>query len=274
MKRWLHLAGGALGVVAVGSVAQRLLEYTGQIDLNRLQTSDWSAVFSLAILYGFSNILLALAWMRQLAMLEVKVSPAWAIYVYGISQLAKYVPGNVFQFAGRQALGMSLGVGARPLAKSVLWELGLIAIDGVVFGLLAVPLISSRVTQSMTALTFVCTGLLVAGVLRRLLSTHMAAAWCLQLAFLGVSGGVFVAVLAWLVPEHLVLELMPAVAGAYVVAGLAGLVTPGAPAGVGIRETVLLFMLDGLVMTGDLLLAVLLGSVITVAGDLLFFCQA
>jgi len=62
--------------------------------------------------------------------------------------------------------------------------------------------------------------------------------------------------------------------GAYVLAWLAGFVTPGAPAGLGIRELVLLFLLQGLVGGPDLLLVILLGRVITVSGDLVFFILA
>jgi glycosyltransferase 2 family protein len=38
-----------------------------------------------------------------------------------------------------------------------------------------------------------------------------------------------------------------------------------------VRELVLLFLLKGLVSEADLLLAVMLGRVVTVAGDLAFF---
>jgi uncharacterized membrane protein YbhN (UPF0104 family) len=64
------------------------------------------------------------------------------------------------------------------------------------------------------------------------------------------------------------------ICGAFVITWLAGSVTPGAPAGIGVRELVLLFLLKGLVLESDLLLAVLLSRVVTVAGDVLFFLAA
>jgi len=45
---------------------------------------------------------------------------------------------------------------------------------------------------------------------------------------------------------------------------------PGAPAGVGVRELVLLFLLKNVVAEAELLLAVVLGRLVTVMGDLLF----
>jgi hypothetical protein len=58
------------------------------------------------------------------------------------------------------------------------------------------------------------------------------------------------------------------------VAWLAGLLTPGAPAGVGVREIMLLFLLGTVVGRADLLLAAVLSRVITVTGDGGFFVWA
>ena len=57
-------------------------------------------------------------------------------------------------------------------------------------------------------------------------------------------------------------------------AWLAGLLTPGAPAGIGVRELVLVLLLKGIVPEAELLLAVLLSRLVTVGGDLLFYLVA
>ena len=59
--------------------------------------------------------------------------------------------------------------------------------------------------------------------------------------------------------------------GAYVLAWLIGLLTPGAPAGVGVRELVLLFLLKGEISETDLVFAVLLGRIMTVGGDVFIY---
>ena len=85
--------------------------------------------------------MLALAWWNLLAQFGASVSKRWAIKTYGISQLAKYVPGNIFHLAGRQAMGMAAGTPGWVLAKSSIWELVLISIAGAMFSLLALPLL-------------------------------------------------------------------------------------------------------------------------------------
>ena len=64
------------------------------------------------------------------------------------------------------------------------------------------------------------------------------------------------------------------VCGSYVVAWLACLVTPGAPAGVGIREVVLFTLLNPVVSEADLLAAIIFGRIVTVGGDVLFYLTA
>jgi glycosyltransferase 2 family protein len=111
--------------------------------------------------------------------------------------------------------------------------------------------------------------------LRRFAGREPAWAFAWQMLFLLISGTVFVSLLGVIAGgEEMATQHWLAIGGAYVVAWLAGLVTPGAPAGVGIREMVLLFLLKGLVIDTDLLLAVLLGRLVTVSGDLVFFLGA
>jgi uncharacterized membrane protein YbhN (UPF0104 family) len=56
-----------------------------------------------------------------------------------------------------------------------------------------------------------------------------------------------------------------------VLAWLLGLITPGAPAGVGVRELVLLGLLSSFVPQSTILLATVVGRLVTIGGDLLFF---
>lgn len=62
--------------------------------------------------------------------------------------------------------------------------------------------------------------------------------------------------------------------GAYILAWLIGLITPGAPAGVGIREVILLYLFKNSINDQDLLLTILLGRMMTVSGDFIFYLIA
>jgi hypothetical protein len=270
-KRWLHIVGGSICLVGVVFVVLRLATYSHHLDFSRFNIIAGLVIVLLAFTYGLASVMLAHAWWHLLYFLGVKTGWRWSAETYGVSQLAKYVPGNIFHLAGRQALGLAAGLPARPLAKSAVLELGLMAAGGVLYSLLVLPLVFSGVSALVSTGLFVVVSATLLITLRRLISPSVAAALFWQIIFLAVSGMVFVGTLAIVVPATSDFPAFSALCSAYVVAWLAGLLTPGAPAGVGVRELVLLFLLGGQIFEVDLVIAVVLGRLITVTGDLLYF---
>jgi hypothetical protein len=57
----------------------------------------------------------------------------------------------------------------------------------------------------------------------------------------------------------------------FIIAWLIGFATPGSPAGLGVREAVLITLLDSPSIEDTLLVAVLISRIVTVLGDMLFF---
>ena len=272
MKRSLHWVGSALAIVGIIFVALRLYNLGADIDFSRFGMADWLVLFGCSLVYGLANLMLAFAWGDLLGYFGVGRTRRWVVNVFGVSQLAKYVPGSIFHLAGRQAMGMAAGVPAWPLAKSSVWELGLISVTGGLFGLLTLPLLVPVAVLSGIAAFTIVLGIVAAG-LWRCIGHLVARVFAWYVGFLTISGALFVGVLLLLLSEGSVGEnsLWISMGGAYVIAWLAGLVTPGSPAGLGVREVVLWSLLKGNIAEADLLLAVLLGRLVTVVGDLLFF---
>ena len=276
LKRWVHTASTLLALAGAAFVVLKIADHSAQIDITHFGAASWAGLALLVVGYGASNALLARAWWQLLKYFELQAPWPWTLKTYGVSQINKYIPGNIFHLAGRQALGMSAGMAARPLAQSALWELAMLALLGLLYGALATPL--GWPQMSATTATVLWASLLAFGyaALRRLGAKPLALAMGWQAGFLMMSGAVFIAVL--LMSDHtsaaVSYSALPAVCGAYVLAWLAGLVTPGAPAGVGVREAVLLLLLGGWFAPADLLVAVVLGRVVTASGDLLFYLYA
>ncbi|EIK95624.1 hypothetical protein PMM47T1_16098 [Pseudomonas sp. M47T1] len=167
---------------------------------------------------------------------------------------------------------MAAGIPAGTLAKSTLWELGLLVATATLFSSLVPPLLTPHFPETLSVLILLVSGWIFAWVLKRLGSQQVVTAFIYQAVFLGVSAGIFTALISVISKNEIIpMTLWPSIGGAYIIAWLAGLVTPGAPAGVGIREMVLLLLLKGTVQEADLLMATLLGRLVTVTGDLLFF---
>ena len=264
-------AGSGLSLIAIVFVMVKLKEYSGDLDVSLIKHLLRPLV-ALSIVYGVANLIMVLSWKNILQHLGVSVSTRWATGVYGTSQLAKYIPGNIFHFLSRQAMGAEAGVPAMPLVKSTLWELGVFAIAGSLAILLVLPNLYQDQCSGLSIVLFVLVSVIAMWISQRWFSRWVAHALGWDILFLCVSGLVFVAVLSLFttVPATAVILI----GGSYVLAWLAGLVTPGAPAGVGIREVVLLALLHPLVSEADLLPAVLAGRVVTVVGDFLFYLIA
>ena len=277
MKKALYWVGSALGLLGLGFVVFKLHEYAEQIDLAKFSAAMWIALLILILVYGFAEIALAVAWRHILRFLDLDVNLRWAISVYGNSQLAKYVPSNIFQFAGRQVLGAAAGLPAAPLLKSVFWELASLASAGALFAVLTFPVVLQHISISVSiwgALLLYVLGLaLGAWLVRRLFGPALLAAWMWYSGFLALAGFSFVIVLG-LITGNTWGETAFLICGSFLLAWLVGLLTPGAPAGVGVREVVLYALLKNYVSEADLITAIVLGRVVTVSGDILFYLLA
>lgn len=275
LKSGLHWGGSALAIAGVVFVVLRLRDYGEQINFDRFGLPEWIILGSFTLVYSVSNLILPQAWRRLLSKFGAPVTYRWAVRVYGISQLAKYVPGNIFHLAGRQAIGMAAGLPGWPLAKSSVWELGLLTLAGAMFGVLALPLVVSSVSVSNVAITFVVTVIASAILLGRYSGQLAARAFVWYVCFFSASAAIFVGLIKLVSSLSLSdASMWLAFGGAYVLAWLAGFITPGAPAGVGVRELVLLFLLKGEIAEADLVFIILLGRMVTVLGDFLFFLSS
>jgi len=275
MKKYLSWVGGALTAAGIVFIAIRFQLYWKDLNVSRVQHVVWVALFLLAVVYGFANLLLVSAWQKILDHLGVQVTRAWSVRVYGISQLAKYVPGNVFHLAGRQLIGTAAGAPTVALANSMLWEFGLIVLAGSLYGGFVLLVLWMGGAGWILALSVLIVAGCVGASFKSYLSVKLLMSLVGQMMFLAVLGALFVAVVmmfdsrgAWL-PENVVL-----IGAVYILAWLVGLITPGAPAGIGIRESVLLVLLEGVVPDADCLMAALSVRVITMGGDILFFLAA
>ena len=272
-KNLLSFAGGSLGLMGMIFVAIRINDYSSEINLFRFTSGEWLLILMATFFYCAANILLARAWWNILRSYQSPATFRWAVVVYGLSQLAKYIPGNIMHIAGRQTLGMHAGIPAGILVKSALWEIGLFVFAGSLFSLMILPLIYSDFSIVFWATAFILTTV-AAWKITGFYSHDLGAAFAWAILFLIISGIIFTLIFMLSSASSIANQYVPAICGAYVTAWLAGLLTPGAPAGAGVREIVLLFLLGGITLEADLLLAVLIGRVVTVLGDFFFYILA
>lgn len=271
-KRYLHLIGSGLSIIGIVFLGWRLFKYLREYDLSFLGNSIYFYIVSLAFISGTSGLILAIAWRHLLIQLGIVTTYRWAIECYGISQAGKYLPGNVFQFFGRHALGLAAGLPNKILAKSTFGEIALISLAGSTFGWFALPLVILQPSHYLILTLWLASIFSIEYMVRQLIGFHTAKAFRWLVLYLAIAGILFTAILDQVVARRsFQIDDWLFFSGSFVVSWLAGFITPGAPAGLGIREVVLLLLLKNNIEEAELTIALVLGRIYTVAGDLLFF---
>lgn len=280
-----HLAASGVSALAVAWVVWRFAAHVHALPETR--TSDLAlVVVSGSIAYAVLNALLVLAWRWLLGAYDRRPRPATAYAVWARSQIAKYLPGNFLHLASRHVLGRNRDLSHPGLVFAGIFEIASLvgaAVTIAAFG-------AARTRTGPSALWIAGAGALVAAfcwpfaerVLRRFppTSTAMAAlpalssralwrllvpAWVLHLGFLSGTGVLLFALLGYLWPQDAVAG--GTVVAAFAVAWLAGLVVPGAPGGLGVREAMLVLQLTPGVGAATATAAALVLRAITLAGD-------
>lgn len=253
------------------------------------------AVLAAAILYGCTIPMSAWAWRRLLAALGSHRGLLELNQILLTTQIGKYLPGNVGQHIGRAGMALSRGIPPSPLLASIAYEMLLLMLAGVVTGAVAGLLSSAggRMLQGheatmalVFALALAClilvpiVGRALPPLMRRLSAGAGAAAVDLRMGvFPALSSfaayvicylliGAGIGLLAASMFPHTPIDLALLVS-AFATAWVAGFVTPGAPAGMGVREGVLILMLGGPLGAATATALILALRITTMLGDIL-----
>jgi uncharacterized membrane protein YbhN (UPF0104 family) len=284
MPRWIGAALAVLGLV--------YLVVFGARHAADLPAISWDArrVAGLASAVGLYELTLlsgAAAWHLLLRALGERPRFATVLGILAVSQAAKYLPGNVGHYVGRVALARENGLAPAPVVLTLGLETACAILAGLAVAAAGLPLDSETVLTPwrIAAAATAAAGTLVAALVllrrepvrRRLRlpdpppggpARQLGAA----LACLGLCGcnflvfGACAAILARTVLAAPSAPL-PALTGLFAAAWVAGFVTPGAPAGLGVREAILLGGLKPIVGPGVAFGLPILFRLVTTAGD-------
>lgn len=292
MKKILGSLGSVVALVSIVFVGQQLFENWHKVGEYSFTLASVGMLMLSAIGYACACLLLASAWYQILSTLCAQSFPVQVLRaIYARSQIAKYIPGNVMQLAGRHVMIRRLGVAHKPLAIASLVEIiGLLSASCTValVGSAAFGLWGSYVNQTQLyyGLGIVAILLLLLPVIRYISlkffpkSRHFLSSPYLHWAFLRayleyllffVIAGFILVGLVYQFHNNLNLYNIAALIATFSISWLAGFITPGAPSGIGIRETILVVSLDKIFPGGDSVLIAILFRIVTVVGDILFF---
>ena len=228
---------------------------------------------------------------------HLQATASEGLMVWGKANLAKYLPGNVMHFAGRQLLAARCGWPQAGTAAASLLEVGfLVLLPALLAGLalattgdVALLGLSGWLGLVLVAAALGLTLALFGGRMARRLPPPLArllarltlpnpsavlpAALYFSLFFIGMT------LMTWwlysTVSGTVEIAALPLLAGAFLASWLLGFVIPGAPGGIGVREGTFA-LLGGLLLPGNesLVIVALAMRVVTLAGEGLLFLLA
>ncbi len=252
-----------------------------------------AATIMIAICYGFIIPLSSWAWVKLLETLGERRNIAELMGIMAVSQFAKYLPGNVAHVASRAALSLMHGLRGRALATSIAAETALSMLASVAIGALAFILSPHHPPFAVGKHSPWLVVVLVGGLLLILVT--------LALALRGKLGTVLVrevlapgskarqlgAAFAAYGANYLMIglglwflarSLQPGIqadywylTGSFAFSWFVGFITPGAPAGLGVREGAMMLLLTGLGQPDTLLVLTAATRVATLSADVVWF---
>jgi hypothetical protein len=264
--RWLR-AGAQIVLIggAVLFLAKIAREHAGAFS-SWDAAIDWPPMIAASVLVLAAFALMVLTWSVSLQWWRATVSFLAALRIWSLSNLARFIPGAVWQFAGLAALAADEGISPVVATGAVLLQQLVLLATGIVVAVVMAPGWAAPVTGGMPpiAAAAVAIGTLVVFVLviplmmpaigralHRIVRREFAWPRPSHSAFAAYTGALVLPWLAyaaafWLFGRALLGLSAPSLeiaGGAFVASYVAGIVAVFAPAGIAVREAALVAML-------------------------------
>ena len=295
MKRLLNWLGVAISIVCVCFFAHSIAHHWKAIADARWNAQSWTTLAIATAMYVSTYCTSAFAWNSSLQALRHPLEYLVALRIQTISQFAKYLPGNVGQHVGRLVMTKRQGLPIEVILGSMLLDTLVILMAAALCSLSVISLVLSvagaqraRTIQILEIAALVGTCVIISSALLPVTRSavhrtfhhfrHLARFETIPLLTRALiahvvslfAGGIALYLLCGALTDRPVQHWLQVV-GMYSAAWLLGFLMPGAPAGLGVREVVLLLGLGPIYGAETATAASAAMRVVTTIGDGLAF---
>ena len=292
MKRLLAVAGLAALMLSVFYLVIVVRSGLGTLPAIHWTPTALAATVAGTLIYIGAVVIWSGGWATLLAAVGEPVGVFRNFIIIGVSQPAKYLPGNVAHHIGRAAFATQFGLGSLGVVLSIALEVFSLIAAAVVCALLAVALTNSTTATNLAPLATSTLAALVVGAIAVPIGGLLAARrWgkrmlrplgdsrSVHVPDAAQSGLIFLTHIGTYLLQGAVLVVVARGVfgipfsdywlgvGAFALAFIAGFLAPGVPAGIGVREAVLVAGLSLEMSTGSALAVATAHRLINVAGD-------
>jgi glycosyltransferase 2 family protein len=264
----------------LGFLAQAIWHNWQAVAAVKITTTGWGWLSGAICLSLLAHTIAGCVWAEILQTLGYSVPTNWGARTYLTTNLAKYLPGNVWHFYGRFNACKARSIPSGTSLISILLEPLLMLAAALLIAIGLTPWNNAQTAplwiQLLAALGLaivlfsikpkILNGLLqkVGGAKRQKLAiapqdipqiqTYPIKPLLGELLFLGLRGAGFI--FTWQSIHNLTPQQLPSLYSGFSLAWLMGLVIPGLPGGIGVFEAVILALLGTHLATGELLVIV------------------
>ena len=299
-----HVMTRKTGIAKLASIFGSLLTLVALIFVGRsiwiqreLLTSVSYRTILVVILVGIpaylsADIILATAWKMLLNWFgEIHLDFSTSVWIYGKSQILKYIPGNLLYLPGRHLLSLQHKAEHAPLAGAATFEIfGLFATASSIsiLGIFFTKNVDTRLSLSIAAMILLAAltspiilkyALSIGFITKRLPAfkklnwgkyPHLIAIWSLYICFFIITGFILFWTASAITGIGNTVPIYTALF-AFSISWLLGTITPGAPAGAGIREGLIILILSPYIGESNSILVSLITRIVTMLGDAAFY---
>ncbi|MDR3551701.1 MAG: lysylphosphatidylglycerol synthase domain-containing protein [Clostridia bacterium] len=291
-NRTLKIIGTIVTVIALFFIIKKLVELNLDYSL-LLQKTNLLYIILFSAVYGIQMFVICIPWKTFISILtHEKIPFSKATWIYNKSNFMKYIPGNVFQYVGRNELAIRLNLSHVDVSFATVCDIIMIVAANF---LVSVIMYAQGVGKwfakyGVTSFYFVLIVLAVICIVLAILfvkrkqrvknyldklhvfveKQSVIRLLCCFLYYLFLTLVIslsFTLVLQKIVGTPVKPEVIPIIIGTYTLSWIAGFIVPGAPGGIGIREAVITLLLTGVVPVSDALMAALIFRFINIIGD-------
>ncbi|WP_242984729.1 hypothetical protein [Clostridium taeniosporum] len=255
----------------------------------------------LTVISAISILLVTNAWANILNFIEYKdVSKSTLSSVYIKANIAKYLPGNVMNLIGRNVMAGKLGFKQTNITISTIIEIIFFAFTTIILSLIfsihKIKYIISIIYQYIN-FSFIISIIIIIFILLIVITVYKKYIYVktdkyikqikkfitLDFAKLSIKLFILYALYFFILGCLLVIVInnvlnikinlydASSIIGFYVLSFFIGYITPGAPGGIGIRDTVIIVLLSSVVGTSVAIISSLIHRIITIVGDIIIF---
>lgn len=277
--RWIILGGMLFFLVTA------FKDNWQQVAEIRIDSQGWMCLAIALFLTIIAHVWSSFVWFSILREFKQEVKIIWAVPVYLKTNIAKYLPGNVWHFYGRISAGTKAGISLENASISVLLEPLLMAAAALSVALICY--IQKSWYWQLLGLVIVLSGVHpkflnpVISYLGKLklksansgdaisfkLERYPFRPFLAEVIFVIIRGGGFLFTL--LAVSTVNFSQIPLLFNAFCLAWLLGLVVPGAPGGVGVFEATAIALLEQHFSAGILLISVAFYRVVSIVAETL-----